>query len=89
MPSAAYSFAMTNLDVSTPDAATVEHWYRHRTEIENIFRAPNTAALYGTYPPAPLIGVPACLIRHGGQLTLRPPPDDHLLAEIPALPTPS
>ena len=35
----AYSFIMTNLDVSTPErAATVEHWYRHRTEIENIFR---------------------------------------------------
>ena len=34
-----YSFIMTNLDVSTPDkAAGVEHWYRHRTQIENIFR---------------------------------------------------
>jgi hypothetical protein len=34
-----YSFILTNLDVSTPDkAAAVEHWYRHRTTIENIFR---------------------------------------------------
>ncbi|MDQ4031751.1 MAG: transposase, partial [Actinomycetota bacterium] len=34
-----YSFIVTNLEVSTPDkAAAVEHWYRHRTQIENIFR---------------------------------------------------
>jgi hypothetical protein len=34
-----YSFILTNLDVSTPDkAAQVEHWNRHRTSIENIFR---------------------------------------------------
>jgi hypothetical protein len=34
-----YSFVLTNLDCSTPDkAAAVEHWYRHRTMIENIFR---------------------------------------------------
>ena len=34
-----YSFILTNLDVSTPDTATaVEHWYRHRTTIENVFR---------------------------------------------------
>ena len=34
-----YSFILTNLDVSTPDkAAAVEHWYRHRTTVENIFR---------------------------------------------------
>jgi DDE family transposase len=33
-----YSF-MTNLDVSTGEkAAAVEHWYRHRTAIENVFR---------------------------------------------------
>ena len=30
---------MTNLDVSTGEQATaVEHWYRHRTQIENLFR---------------------------------------------------
>jgi hypothetical protein len=35
----AYSFILTNLDVSTPDQArAVEHWYRHRTTVENIFR---------------------------------------------------
>ena len=34
-----YSFILTNLDVSTGErAAAVEHWYRHRTSIENIFR---------------------------------------------------
>jgi hypothetical protein len=34
-----YSFIVTNLDVSTPQqAAAVEHWYRHRTQVENIFR---------------------------------------------------
>ena len=35
----AYSFILTNLDVSTP-ARTVaaEHWYRHRTTVENLFR---------------------------------------------------
>jgi hypothetical protein len=35
----AYSFILTNLDVSAPDkTAAVEHWYRHRTTVENIFR---------------------------------------------------
>jgi len=34
-----YSFILTNLDLSTPEqAAAVEHWYRHRTSIENVFR---------------------------------------------------
>jgi len=34
----AYSFILTNLDVSAPaKAAAAEHWYRHRTSIENIF----------------------------------------------------
>jgi hypothetical protein len=34
-----YSFIVTDLDVSTPEqAAAVEHWYRHRTAIENVFR---------------------------------------------------
>ncbi len=33
----AYSFILTNLDVSTPGkAAAAEHWYRHRTTIENV-----------------------------------------------------
>jgi hypothetical protein len=35
----AYSFIVTNLDVSTgAKAAEVEHWYRHRTQVENLFR---------------------------------------------------
>lgn len=35
----AYSFILTNLDVSTQDKAVdVEHWYRHRTTVENLFR---------------------------------------------------
>jgi hypothetical protein len=35
----AYSFILTNLDVSAPHkAVAAEHWYRHRTSIENIFR---------------------------------------------------
>jgi hypothetical protein len=35
----AYSFILTNLDVSSPDqAAAAEHWYRHRASIENLFR---------------------------------------------------
>jgi site-specific DNA recombinase len=35
----ACSFICTNLDCSTPArAAAVEHWYRHRTSAENIFR---------------------------------------------------
>jgi hypothetical protein len=41
-----YSFILTNCDVSTSARAAVEHWYRHRTEIENIFRnAKHGAAL--------------------------------------------
>jgi hypothetical protein len=35
----ACSFIVTNLDVTAPDqAVAAEHWYRHRTSIENIFR---------------------------------------------------
>jgi len=35
----AYSFILKNLDVSSPGkAAAAEHWYRHRTRVENIFR---------------------------------------------------
>jgi hypothetical protein len=34
-----YSFILTNLDVSTPTKlAEVEHWYRHRTDIEALNR---------------------------------------------------
>jgi hypothetical protein len=38
-PVYAYSFILTNLDLSTPArAAAAEHWYRHRTTVENLFR---------------------------------------------------
>jgi hypothetical protein len=42
-----YSFVVTNLDVGTgQQAAAVEHWYRHRTQVENVFRdAKHGAAL--------------------------------------------
>jgi hypothetical protein len=42
-----YSFIVTNLEVSTREqAVVVEHWYRHRTSIENVFRdAKHGAAL--------------------------------------------
>src|SRR4029079_16684632 len=42
-----YSFVVTNLYVTTPErAAAAEHWYRHRTSIENMFRdAKHGAAL--------------------------------------------
>ena len=34
-----YSFILTNLDVTAADkAAAAEHWHRHRTTIENLFR---------------------------------------------------
>lgn len=43
----AYSFIVTNLDVTTPEkAAAVEAWYRHRTDIEDRIRdAKHGAAL--------------------------------------------
>jgi Transposase DDE domain group 1 len=35
----AYSFILTSLDVTAPaKAIAAEHWYRHRTTVENIFR---------------------------------------------------
>jgi len=130
-----YSFIVTNLEVSTPtQAAAVEHWYRHRTAIENIFRDSklgaalrhlpsgypevNTAWMWGALlaasitgwlhqlsaAPGPgttllghgarqgqamivtlrrrLIRVPARLVRHAGELTLRLPPGYHLLSKV-------
>lgn len=141
-----YSFVLTNLDVATPQAAAaVEHWYRHRTSIENVFRdgkhgaglrhlpsghdQVNTAWMWGallavsmagwlhqlagTHGPDGtltglgvrdgkamiatlqhrLIRIPARLIRHAGQLLLRPPPGcgllEEVLARLRALPAPS
>jgi Transposase DDE domain len=56
-----YSF-MTNLDVSTGEkAAAVEHWYRHRTAIENVFRDAtikiNHWSRRSTHRPTPRIRV--------------------------------
>ncbi len=49
----AYSFICTNMDVSTPaKAAAVEHWYRHRTAIENIFRDSKHGAALRHLPSA-------------------------------------
>ena len=142
----AYSFILTDLDVSTPDkAAAAEHWYRHRTSIENVFRDSkhgaalrhlpcryqqvNTAWMWGALLAASiagwlhqltgaitgpdliaghgvrdgkamiatlrhrLIAIPARLIRHAGQLILRPAPGGHelldrILATLRALPNP-
>jgi len=129
-----YSFVVTNLDVSTGErAAAVEHWYRHRTSIENMFRDAkhgaalrhlpsgypqvNTAWMWGALLAASIAGwlhqltatgsgvrlfghgirggqamiatlrhrlirVPARLVRHGGELTLRLPPGHDLLNEV-------
>ena len=52
----AYSFILTNLDVSTPDkAVAAEHWYRHRTSIENIFR---DSKLGAALRHLPYVGIP-------------------------------
>jgi Transposase DDE domain group 1 len=49
----AYSFILTSLDVSTPARAVAcEHWYRHRTSIENIFRDSKHGAALRHLPSA-------------------------------------
>jgi Transposase DDE domain group 1 len=49
----AYSFICTNMDVSTPArAGACEHWYRHRTAIENIFRDSKHGAALRHLPSA-------------------------------------
>ncbi|MGH3438311.1 MAG: transposase [Sciscionella sp.] len=131
----AYSFILTDRDVSTGErAVTVEHWYRHRTSVENVFRdgkhgaalchlpsgheQVNRAWMWGALLAVSiagwahqltgvltdagvlvghgvcggkamiatlrwrLIAIPARLVRHAGQLILRPPPGYGLLAEI-------
>lgn len=48
----AYSFIVTNLDVSTLDKArTVECWYRHRTDIEDRIRDAKHGAALRHLPP--------------------------------------
>jgi Transposase DDE domain group 1 len=68
-----YSFIVTNLDVSTAEqTAAVEHWYRRRTQIENLLRDAklgaamrhlpsgypevNTAWMWGALLAATLVG---------------------------------
>jgi hypothetical protein len=142
----AYSFILTDLDVSSPEqAVAAEHWYRHRTSIENVFRDSkhgaalrhlpsrypqvNTAWMWGALLAASIAGwlhqltgtiigpdliaghgtrdgkamiatlrhrlitIPARLVRHAGQLILRPAPGGHelldrILATLRALPNP-
>ena len=70
----AYSFILTNLDVSAPDeAAAVEHWHRHRTTVENIFRDSKRGAalrhLLSGYPPVNLAwmwGALLTIFNYGG-----------------------
>src|SRR6202030_4328715 len=51
----AYSFIMTSLDVSSPDPAiAAEHWYRHRTTVEE--HLPRQQAR--RRPAAPPVGIP-------------------------------
>ena len=50
----AYSFILTNLDVSSPGKAiAAEHWYRHRTTVENIFRDTKLGAALRHLPSIP------------------------------------
>jgi len=51
-----YSFLVTNLDVATGErAAAVEHWYRHRTQVENVFKD----AKLGGGASSPAVGISA------------------------------
>jgi Transposase DDE domain group 1 len=84
-----YSFIVTNLDVATGDAAAaVEHWYRHRTQIESLFRdAKHGAALRhlpSGYPQVNRAWMWGALLAAGltgwlHQLTATPAPDGSLL----------
>jgi hypothetical protein len=84
-----YSFIVTNLDVSTGErAAAVEHWYRHRTAVENVFRdAKHGAALRHLPSGHPEVNrawmwgalLAASLTGWLHQLTARPGPDGALI----------
>lgn len=123
----AYSFILTNLDVSTPaKAVAAEAWHRMRTDIEDRIRdakhgaalrhlpsasrAANTVWMWGALLAVNLsawlqelagldtgdgrgrahlgtlrhrlLMVPARLVRHAGQVTLRLPPGRQLLAQV-------
>jgi hypothetical protein len=99
----AYSFILTNLDVTTPArAAAVEHWYRHRTEIENIFRDSkhgaalrhlpsgyieiNTAWMWGALLATSITGCLHQLTATGPATDDEHDPDDDLT--YPSIPTP-
>jgi hypothetical protein len=60
-----YSFIVTDLDVSTADkAAAVEHWYRHRTQVENIFRDAKLGAALRHLPSGyPQVNTRGCGVR--------------------------
>ncbi len=84
----AYSFVLTDLDVSTPQrAAETEHWYRHRTSIENTFRDGKHGAamrhLPSGYPEVNTAWMWAALLATSlagwlHQLTASPGPDGNL-----------
>ncbi|MDQ3764785.1 MAG: transposase, partial [Actinomycetota bacterium] len=84
-----YSFIVTNLKVSTPaKAAAVEHWYRHRTAIENVFRDAKLGAalrhLPSGYPQVNTAWMWAALLAASiagwlHQLTATPGPDGLLV----------
>ena len=64
----AYSFICTNLDCSTPaKAAAVEHWYRHRTSVENIFRDSRHGAALRHLPSGRSVRSPARRYDRSGQ----------------------
>jgi hypothetical protein len=53
-PVYAYSFILTNLDVSSPArAAAAEHWCHHRTTVENLFRDSRPGAALRHLPDTP------------------------------------
>ena len=57
-PVYAYSFILTNLDVSSPArAAAAEHWYRHRTTVENLFRDSKLGAALRHLPGYPQVNL--------------------------------
>jgi hypothetical protein len=64
----AYSFIVTSLDVSGPDKAiAAEHWYRHRTTVENLFRDSKLGAAlrHLPYPQVNLAWMWAALLAAG------------------------
>lgn len=67
----------------TDKGAAAEHWYRHRTTAESLFRdSMPGAALRHSPVDTRMIAVPGRLIRHGRHLILRLPLGHCLPAEI-------